>query len=112
MSAAASLLARRVSLNVAPGGLGEPGALQYLLSTHTLEHLHMASRPACPVEALTGLGDEAMRMTGRHPAAVHERQYRDSRSLHLGLRGVRHIDRVLSWARARLIASAKRPVGP
>jgi hypothetical protein len=34
-SAAASLLAQYVSLNVAPGGLGEPGPLQYLLSTHT-----------------------------------------------------------------------------
>jgi hypothetical protein len=37
VSAAASLLAQYVSLNVAPGGLGEPGPLQYLLSTHTLE---------------------------------------------------------------------------
>jgi molybdopterin-synthase adenylyltransferase len=64
VSVAASLLAQYVSLNVAPGGRGEPGPLQYLLSTHTLEHLIAASRSACPVEALTGQGDYAMRMTG------------------------------------------------
>ncbi len=37
ISAAAGLLAQYVSLNIAPGGIGEPGPLQYLLSTHTLE---------------------------------------------------------------------------
>ncbi len=47
--------------------------LQYLLSTHTLDHLNAASRPACPVEALTGFGDQAIRMTGPHPAAERER---------------------------------------
>jgi hypothetical protein len=47
VSAAASLLAQYVSLNLAPGGLGEPGPLEYLLSTHTLDHLNAASRPAC-----------------------------------------------------------------
>jgi hypothetical protein len=111
VSAAASLLAQYVSLNVAPGGLGEPGPLQYLLSTHTLEHLNTARRPACPVEALTGLGDQAMRMTGPHPAADHERQYRDSHSLHPGLRRARYLDTALSWTRTRLIAYAKRRLG-
>jgi hypothetical protein len=107
-SAAASLLAQYVSLNVAPGGLGEPGPLQYLLSTHTLEHLNAARRPACPVEALTGLGDQAIRMTGPHPAAEHERQYRDSHSLDRDLRRARDLNTALSWMRARLIAYAKR----
>src|SRR5438128_240080 len=37
ISATASILAQYVSLNVAPGGIGEPGPLQYVLSTHTLE---------------------------------------------------------------------------
>jgi hypothetical protein len=66
VSAAASLLAQYLSFNVAPGGLGEPGPLQYLLSTHTLEHLNTARRPACPVEALTGLGDQAHRTPAPH----------------------------------------------
>jgi hypothetical protein len=112
VSAAAGLLAQYVSLNVAPGGLGEPGPLQYLLSTHTLEHLNAARRPACPVETFTGLGDLAMRMTGRHPTAEQERQYRDSRSLPFRLRRVQDIDSALSWARARLIASARRQLNP
>lgn len=111
VSAAASLLAQYVSLNVAPGGLGEPGPLQYLLGTHTLDHLKAARRPACPVEALTGFGDQAIRMTGPHPAAEHERQYRDSHSLHPGLRIARYLDTTLSWTRARLIADAKRRLG-
>ena len=105
------LPAQYVSLNVAPGGLGEPGPLQYLLSTHTLDHLKAARRPACPVEALTGFGDQAIRMTGPHPAAEHERRYRDSHSLHPGLRIARYLDTTLSWTRARLIADAKRRLG-
>ena len=64
-----------------------------------------------PVEALTGLGDQAIRMTGPHPAAGHERQYRDSHSLHHGLRIARYLDTMLSWTRARLIADAKRRLG-
>ena len=43
VNAAAGLLARYVSLNVAPGGLGEPGPLQYLLGTHTLQRLPVVS---------------------------------------------------------------------
>jgi hypothetical protein len=48
ISAAASILGQYVSLNVAPGGIGEPGPLQYVLSTHTLEHLDVTSREHCP----------------------------------------------------------------
>ena len=57
ISAAASILGQYVSLNVAPGGIGEPGPLQYVLSTHTLEHLDMTSREHCLVEAITAEGD-------------------------------------------------------
>jgi hypothetical protein len=98
VSAAASILAQYVSLNVAPGDLGEPGPLQYLLSTHTLEHLNAASQPACPVEALTGEGDRAVRMTAIHPAAEQERQDRHQ-SPSPDLRG-----RLISHARRRLRA--------
>jgi molybdopterin-synthase adenylyltransferase len=112
ISAAASILAQFVSLNVAPGGLGEPGPLQYLLSTHNLEHLDARIRPACPVEVLTGLGDQALRMTAPHPAADHERQHHDSRALHFGSRRARDLDAALSRGRARLIAFAKRRLSP
>ena len=48
INAAAALLAQDVSFNVAPGGLGEPGPLQYLLNTHTLERVsaHTCRRTA------------------------------------------------------------------
>jgi hypothetical protein len=108
VSATASILAQYVSLNVAPGGLGEPGPLQYLLSTHTLEHLTATHRPACPVEALTGHGDQAMRMTGPHPKAEHERRQRADGTLTFGMRRARDLDTAISWARSRLIAFAKR----
>jgi hypothetical protein len=108
VSAAASILAQYVSLNVAPGGLGEPGPLQYLLSAHTLEHLAATPRPACPVEAFTGLGDQAMRMTGPHPQAEHERQYRANRTLPFSVRRARDLDTVVLGMRSRLIAFAKR----
>jgi hypothetical protein len=111
VSAAASILSQYVSLNVAPGGLGEPGSLQYLLSTHTLVRVAAARRPACPVEALTGLGDQAMRMTGPHPQAEHERQFRAGHKLRFDMARVRVLDTAASWTRTRLIAFAKRRLG-
>jgi molybdopterin-synthase adenylyltransferase len=45
ISSAGSLLGQYVSLNIAPGGLGEPGPLQYILSTHSLHHLNVMTRP-------------------------------------------------------------------
>jgi hypothetical protein len=65
---------------------------------------------ACGVVG-TGLGDQAMRRTGPPPAADHERQYRDSHSLHTGLLRARYLDTGLSWTRSRLIAYAKRCLG-
>ena len=52
-----------------------------------------------------------MRMTGQHPAAGHEWRYRNSRSLHFGLRKAQHIDSALAWARAMLETHAKRRLG-
>jgi hypothetical protein len=74
ISAAASVLGRYVSLNVAPGGIGEPGPLQYILSTHTLERLDVTSREHCPVEAVIAEGDRAPNLTGRHEAADERRR--------------------------------------
>jgi len=110
LNAAASLLAQYVSLNVAPGGLGEPGPLQYILSTHTLEHLPTASRPACPVEALTGFGDSGMRMTGPHPAAEQERRNHDPANLPRRRRIVRRLDDLIGWTERRLSTSTSRSV--
>jgi hypothetical protein len=47
-------------------------------------------------------------MTGGHPAAEQEPQYRDSRSLPFGLRMAQGMDTALMSARARLIAHARR----
>jgi len=69
ISVAASLLAQFVSFNVAPGGIGDPGPLQYLLSTHTLTHLSATTRPGCPYERAEAVGDVRQDLTGEHPAA-------------------------------------------
>ena len=47
ISVTAALLAQYVSLSVAPGGIGDPGPLQYVLSTHSLDHLDHTSRAGC-----------------------------------------------------------------
>ena len=62
ISASASLLAQFVSLNIAPGGTGDPGPLRYLLSTHTLEHINLDPLPNCPTEQSTASGDQRIPM--------------------------------------------------
>jgi len=68
-SVSASLLAQFVSLTVAPGGQGEPGPLQYTLSTNTLEHLPYTSRTHCTFENAVGDGDQRLPLTGPHRSA-------------------------------------------
>jgi molybdopterin-synthase adenylyltransferase len=106
INAAANILAQYVSFNVAPGGVGEPGPLQYLLSTHTLEHLPAASRPTCPVEALTGLGDGGMRLTGVHLAAEVERRNRGPKNLSRRGRILRRLDDLMEAVHRWLTALA------
>ncbi|WP_370501318.1 ThiF family adenylyltransferase [Mycolicibacterium sp. jd] len=110
ISAVASLLAQYVSLNVAPGGLGEPGPLQYLLSTHTLEHLDASSRPACPVEAESGRGDDVTRLTGPHRGADAERLRHDAAELGVSLRVMRTLDDARHRRRTRRIRRAQRRI--
>lgn len=99
VSAAASLLAQFVSLNVAPGGIGEPGPLQYLLSTHTLEHLNTASRPSCRYEHAEAAGDTRQPLTGDHPAAeVH----RATRAAARAGGPTRWFDHFATWIRQRV----------
>lgn len=99
VSASASLLAQFVSLNVAPGGIGDPGPLQYLLSTHTLEHLVATSRPGCPYERAEGAGDTRQALTGEHPAAEAQRVKRAATPAG-GL--TRWLDRLAMWTWRRV----------
>jgi hypothetical protein len=108
ISAAASILAQYVSLNVAPGGIGEPGPLQYVLSTHTLEHLDVTSREHCPVEAVIAEGDRGPNLTGHHQAAEERR--RDRAEVPIALRLGRALDDALWWGRARLATLARRSI--
>lgn len=106
VSAAACVLAQFVSFNVAPGGIGDPGPLQYLLSTHTLEHLAAdSSRPNCPYEHAESAGDERQPLTGDHPAAEAQRANRAS----AGAGGfTRWLDRIASWTRQRVDQRVRR----
>lgn len=96
VSAAAALLAQFVSFNVTSGGIGDPGPLQYLLSTHTLEHLVATSRPNCPYECAASVGDGRQPLTGRHEAAEAHRTKRKSAG---SGRLTRLLDRFATWMR-------------
>jgi hypothetical protein len=69
ISAAAALLAQYVSFSVAPGGLGDPGPLQYVLSTHYLERVPAQTSPNCLYEPAEPPGDGRQSLTGRHRAS-------------------------------------------
>ena len=73
ISVAASLLAQYVSFSVGPAGFGEPGPLQYSLSTHQLDRLGCSSKPHCSVELDEGVGDLRAELTGRHEWAEQQR---------------------------------------
>lgn len=88
-SVSASLLAQFVSLAVAPGGQGDPGPLQYSLSTHTLECLPCRTRPHCPFEAAVATGDQRLQTTGPHAAAVDMIASRRKARSTLAQRGMR-----------------------
>lgn len=79
ISAAASMLGQYVSFNVAPGGIGDPGALRYWLSTHTMEHVQAKSSPSCPYEQQLGRGDGRTPMGGNHQRAQDTRAKRQQR---------------------------------
>lgn len=68
-SVSASLLAQLVSLLAAPGGIGEPGPLRYLLATHTLDSVACTTSLGCGFEGATGAGDHRPALVGHHDAA-------------------------------------------
>lgn len=108
VSAAAGLLAQYVSLMVAPGGLGDPGPLRYILSTHTLEHVSAESRSNCPVEATIADGDVALRLAGPHAAAEQRRAARRDAGRIWEIRLGRAVDDLLHRVGGRLAAVAER----
>lgn len=110
INVAASLLAQYVSFSVAPGGLGDPGPLQYLMSTHQLEHLEVGTSPNCLYEPAEPSGDRRQNLTGTHPAAAAARRdvaevgamNRLLRTLDGGLAAVaRCLDQLIQWSTAR-----------
>lgn len=62
-SVSAAQLALFTSMVAAPGGLGEPGPLQYSLSTHRLEVRPDVSAPYCQLEKRVGVGDRRVLLT-------------------------------------------------
>ena len=92
INAGASLLAQYLSFSVAPGGFGEPGALQYVLSTHSLDRLSYRPRPYCSIEAYTGVGDRRIDHTGRHNEAEEMRRFAGTPDI--GVRILRRVDDV------------------
>ena len=90
VNVAASILAQYVSFSVAPAGLGDPGPLQYALSTHHLEHRDDTASSHCSTEAAESAGDHRVCLTGLHEDA--ERKRRLSGSVGAGVRLLRWID--------------------
>ena len=99
VNVAASVLAQYVSFSVAPAGLGDPGPLQYALSTHHLEHRDDASSQHCATEAAEGAGDLRACLTGDHEEAERKRSL--SGSVGVSTRLLRWIDdrtlRITTW---------------
>jgi molybdopterin/thiamine biosynthesis adenylyltransferase len=58
----ASQLAQFVSIVVAPAGLGDPGPLQFSLSTHSLRHRPDVTSPHCFYECSVATGDARLGM--------------------------------------------------
>ena len=90
VSVAASILAQYVSFSVAPASFGDPGPLQYALSTHHLEHRNDTTSSHCATEAAEGEGDHRVCLTGLHADAERQRQL--SRSVRASIRLRRWID--------------------
>ncbi len=76
VSVVSSVLAQFVSFTVGPGGLGDPGPIQYLLSTHSLIRPADVSQSSCYFERSVAAGNERLDLTGVHAAAEAERTRR------------------------------------
>jgi molybdopterin-synthase adenylyltransferase len=105
VSVTAGLLAQFVSLIVAPGGRGEPGPLQYVLSIHELDHREDLSGANCIVEKETGVGDRRLPLTGEHLRAREVQEARHAASKRLWIRVGQSADNGIYHARRRLTKS-------
>ncbi len=101
-SVVAGLLSQFVSFVAEPGGLGEPGALQYVLSTHSLMHLDVATQSNCYFEKSISAGDQRLDLTGPHGKADEERHLRQARQRRAMVRCVRQVDRAIEGVRQLL----------
>lgn len=81
-SVSAGLLAQFVSLVAAPGGMGVPAPLRYMLAAHRLEHLPVNSGAYCVYENATAHGDQRsaladdLRVPPQVPRAVKQSAWR------------------------------------
>jgi molybdopterin/thiamine biosynthesis adenylyltransferase len=92
VSVTAGLLTQFVSLIMAPGGRGEPGPLQYVLSIHHLDHREDRSGTNCIVEKETAAGDRRIQLTGTHRRAREAQEARWAASKHLWIRAGQSAD--------------------
>lgn len=97
-----ALLAQFVSFATAPGGLGEPGPVQHLLSTHSLIHLNASTQANCAFEDDVAAGDQRLDLTGAHAQASAERDRRRQAQKRLPLRAAGWIDDRIGTARSAL----------
>lgn len=113
VSVVASLLSQFVSFVVAPGGEGDPGPLQYVLSTHSLEVLPRLTRDHCAFEQGEAAGDGRLMIVGRHREVEEARTYRQLRARRLEVRAGRALDRAVLVVRAALgrVARARETKG-
>jgi len=107
VSVVASLLSQFVSFVVAPGGEGDPGPLQYVLSTHSLEVLDRHSRDHCAFEQGEAVGDKRLMVVGRHREAEDARAYQRWSARRPEVRLGRALDHGALVVRAALVRLAR-----
>jgi hypothetical protein len=100
VSVSAGLLSQFVSLNVGPAGMGDPGPVQYMLSTHEMLHLNHRSRSHCQYEMREGEGDRRVPLTDHHSPAVAARRTVEDTTLRI--RVLRSVDDILESIGRRL----------
>jgi hypothetical protein len=84
-----------ISTTVAPGGIGNVGALLYQMKLGTLERAHGTCSQHCPYQGAIARGDEAdadFQPTGIHGAAQDARAHRQAETAKLGVRFGRRAD--------------------
>jgi hypothetical protein len=105
-----SLLAQFVSLAVAPGGRGDPGPLQYVLSTHHLDTPPVDDSENCAYEATLAYGDARVPLAGPHPRAGSARRRRQQRQRRPHIRLLRAMRLVIDTTRTQTNRVAERAV--